>query len=101
MTRVVEGKPSVTKVTRVIEGKPSVTKVTRVIEGQPSITKVTRVIEGEPTLTKVTRVVSGKLSYLILSKYSSVQSLQELRDAFDSRPSILSQHWYHKHRPGR
>ncbi|KAL6115860.1 uncharacterized protein ACO6RY_00612 [Pungitius sinensis] len=59
VTRVIEGQPSITKVTRVIEGQPSITKVTRVIEGQPSITKVTRVIEGQPSITKVTRVVEG------------------------------------------
>ncbi|KAG7321633.1 hypothetical protein KOW79_014491 [Hemibagrus wyckioides] len=59
VTRVIEGDPSFTKVTRVIEGDPSFTKVTRVIEGDPTFTKVTRVIEGEPSLTKVTRVVEG------------------------------------------
>uniref|UniRef100_A0A672YEQ4 Periostin, osteoblast specific factor a n=1 Tax=Sphaeramia orbicularis TaxID=375764 RepID=A0A672YEQ4_9TELE len=71
VVRVIEGEPSVTKVTRVIEGEPSVTTVTRVIEGQPTITKVTRVIEteptvtkvvveGEPVITKVTRVIDGQ-----------------------------------------
>uniref|UniRef100_A0A672Y6W5 Periostin, osteoblast specific factor a n=1 Tax=Sphaeramia orbicularis TaxID=375764 RepID=A0A672Y6W5_9TELE len=71
VTRVIEGEPSVTTVTRVIEGQPTITKVTRVIEteptvtkvvveGEPVITKVTRVIDGQPTITKVTRVIEGK-----------------------------------------
>ncbi|XP_061752810.1 periostin-like isoform X1 [Nerophis ophidion] len=64
---LVDGEPSLTKVTRVIkkepivtqvvvEGEPVVTEVTTVVEGDPSVTKVTRVI-GEPGLTKVTRVI--------------------------------------------
>ncbi|XP_051766921.1 periostin [Ctenopharyngodon idella] len=72
-TRVIEGEPSITKVTRVIgetsvtkgtreiEGEPSITKVTRVV-GEPVVTKVTGVLEGEPNITKVTRVVKGKPS---------------------------------------
>uniref|UniRef100_A0A3B3RA96 Periostin, osteoblast specific factor b n=1 Tax=Paramormyrops kingsleyae TaxID=1676925 RepID=A0A3B3RA96_9TELE len=57
MMPVIEGEPTITKVTRVIEGEPTITKVTRVIEGEPTFTKVTRVIEGEPAITKVTRVI--------------------------------------------
>uniref|UniRef100_A0A665VKK2 Periostin, osteoblast specific factor a n=1 Tax=Echeneis naucrates TaxID=173247 RepID=A0A665VKK2_ECHNA len=62
VVKVVEGEPSITKVTRVIEtGEPTITKVTRVIEtGEPTITKVTRVVEGSPTITKVTRVIEAR-----------------------------------------
>uniref|UniRef100_A0A8C6VS00 Periostin, osteoblast specific factor b n=1 Tax=Nothobranchius furzeri TaxID=105023 RepID=A0A8C6VS00_NOTFU len=71
VTRVVGGEPSFTKVTRVIEGEPSFTKVTRVVEGEPSFTKVTRVVEGEPSFTKVTRVVSGEYSSFKICPKSS------------------------------
>uniref|UniRef100_A0A665VJ49 Periostin, osteoblast specific factor a n=1 Tax=Echeneis naucrates TaxID=173247 RepID=A0A665VJ49_ECHNA len=69
VVKVVEGEPSITKVTRVIEtGEPTITKVTRVIEtGEPTITKVTRVVEGSPTITKVTRVIEGKVVVCVLS----------------------------------
>uniref|UniRef100_A0A673XW75 Periostin-like n=1 Tax=Salmo trutta TaxID=8032 RepID=A0A673XW75_SALTR len=62
VTRVIEGKPAITKVTRVVEGEPAITKVTRVVEGEPAITKVTRVVEGEPTFNKVKRVIKGEPS---------------------------------------
>ncbi|XP_061787482.1 periostin-like isoform X2 [Nerophis lumbriciformis] len=52
---VVEGGPVVTKVTRVIEKEPTVTEV--VVEGEPVVTKVTTVVEGDPSVTKVTRVI--------------------------------------------
>ncbi|XP_068570827.1 periostin, osteoblast specific factor b isoform X2 [Cebidichthys violaceus] len=59
---IIEGEPTITKVTRVIQGEPSITKVTRVIQAEPSITKVTRVIPVEPSITKVTRVIQGEPS---------------------------------------
>ncbi|XP_029957373.1 periostin isoform X2 [Salarias fasciatus] len=58
VTRVIETEPVVTKV--VVEGEPVITKVTRVVEGQPSVTKVTRVVEADSSITKVTRVVQGQ-----------------------------------------
>ncbi|XP_061902695.1 periostin-like isoform X2 [Entelurus aequoreus] len=53
---LIDGEPSLTKVTRVIEKEPTVTEV--VVEGEPVVTKVTRVIEKEPTVTEV--VVEGE-----------------------------------------
>ncbi|XP_057676596.1 periostin-like isoform X2 [Corythoichthys intestinalis] len=59
---VVDGESTITEVTRVIETEPTVTRVVvrgeRVVEGEPSVTKVTRVV-GEPGVTKVTRVIEG------------------------------------------
>ncbi|XP_065113889.1 periostin isoform X2 [Paramisgurnus dabryanus] len=58
VTRVIEGKPNITKVTRKVGGPP-VTKVTRKVEEEPAVTKLTRVIEGKPSITKVTRRIEG------------------------------------------
>uniref|UniRef100_A0A672GDU6 Periostin, osteoblast specific factor a n=1 Tax=Salarias fasciatus TaxID=181472 RepID=A0A672GDU6_SALFA len=70
---IIEGDPSVTKVTRVISGgEPTITKVTRVIETEPVVTKV--VVEGEPVITKVTRVVEGQPSVTKVTRGKRVQS---------------------------
>ncbi|TRY65981.1 hypothetical protein DNTS_003764 [Danionella cerebrum] len=80
LTFIIQGEPTITKVTRVIEGEPSIKKVTRVIEGQPSITKVTRVIEGAPAMTKVTRVIEGDPTFT------------KVFDDFDEDPEELTRY---------
>lgn len=57
-TKVIEGKPTITKITKVIETEPTFQKV--VVEGGPSITKLTKVFEGEPSTMQITRVIEGK-----------------------------------------
>uniref|UniRef100_A0A665VE75 Periostin, osteoblast specific factor a n=1 Tax=Echeneis naucrates TaxID=173247 RepID=A0A665VE75_ECHNA len=90
VVKVVEGEPSITKVTRVIEtGEPTITKVTRVIEtGEPTITKVTRVVEGSPTITKVTRVIEGKVVVCVLSVHYKLDD-----EMWTSMKQFLQRRW--------
>ncbi|XP_057177052.1 periostin isoform X2 [Triplophysa rosa] len=107
--KLIEKKPSVTKVTRVIEKKPGgakvliegvTTKVTRVIEGQLPVTTVTRVIEsgpvaeqivieGEPSITKVTRVVEGEPKITKVTRVVEGEpSITKVTRVVEGEPSI-------------
>lgn len=87
-TKVIEGKPTITKITRVIETEPTITRV--VVEGEPSITKLTRVIESQPSTMQVTRVIEGKgPKILIALKYFISQTETELCDVFQVQVMML------------
>ncbi|XP_056140364.1 periostin-like isoform X2 [Lampris incognitus] len=63
LTEIIKGDPTITRLTKVVEGDPTITRLTKVVEGDPTITRLTKVVEGDPTITKVTRVIetSGDL----------------------------------------